>query len=411
MELSKLKNYNGTYLYKDEGFNTFSINLNFLGSRDNRSAAILDVLTIYLLRCNQVYKTDDEINLKSRELYDMSIYFTTKWNGNQKIFSLVADLISMDAINDDYSKEAFAFIRDMLLKPDFENEEVLEISKKKLISYIELSLANYDQYAETLYNQTVLPDKDRKYDYSVDKKYIEKLINSITLDDLKREYENLMSNYISGLVLGNINENQFDEFVKYMNLKSTQHDLDYSMDVKTTEGNFEVEKDCEQSYIFVTYDFTELTNAELRILEWILNSSIGLCYKTLREKYGLVYGSYAEILFHEKKLFIYGETDASKKEKFIEAVDEIIKSLANREIIEEYMQQAKDEIANDEYSLSESKDRMTSIINSRILKIYGNQDREIVNKEIQEMQPEELMTKTKTLTKKNVFMLRGKTNE
>jgi hypothetical protein len=75
------------------------------------------------------------------------------------------------------------------------------------------------------------------------------------------------------------------------------------------------------------------------------------------------------------------------------------------------MQQEKDEIANDEYSLSESKDRMTSIINSRILKIYGNQDREIVNKEIQEMQPEELMTKTKTLTKKNVFMLRGKTNE
>ena len=94
MELSKLKNYNGTYLYKDEGFNTFSINLNFLANRGNRSAAILDVLSLYLLRCNQVYKTDDDICLKARQLYDMDIHFTISSDGQQKIFSLFADLIS-----------------------------------------------------------------------------------------------------------------------------------------------------------------------------------------------------------------------------------------------------------------------------------------------------------------------------
>ena len=411
MELNKLKNSNGTYLYRDEGFNSFSINLNFLASRDNRSAAILDVLSIYLARCNQVYKTDDDIILKSRELYDMELYFTTTWKGNQKVFSLVADLISMDAVNDDYSKEAFSFLRDMLLKPDFENQKTLEIAKRKLISYIETGLSDYDQYAESLYNQMVLPDENRKYDYTVDKKYIEELINSITLEDLKREYEDFIGNYISGLVLGNISEEQFDDFVNYMNLKSTKQDLDYSDDIKTTEGDIEVKKDCEQSYIYVTYDFTSLTNAELRILEWILNSSIGLCYQILREKYGLVYGASADILFHEKKLYIYGETAASKKEKFVEAVDEIIASLANPEIIAKYMKQAKEEIANDEYSLSENKDRLTGIINGRILKVYGDRDREIVNKEIEEMQPEELINKTKTLTKKNVFMVRGKSNE
>ena len=411
MELNKLKNSNGTYMYRDEGFNSFSINLNFLASSDNRSAAILDVLTIYLARCNQVYKTDDEINLKARELYDMEFCFTTTWKGNKKVFSLSADLISMNAVNDDYSKEAFLFLRDMLLKPDFENKKTLEIAKRKLISYIETSLSDYDQYADALYNQMVLPDENRKYDYTVEKKYIEELINSITLEDLKSEYENLIDNYINGLVLGNISEDQFDEFVSCMNLKSTKQNLDYSVDIKTTEGNIEVKKDCEQSYIYVTYDFTSLTNAELRILEWILNSSIGLCYQILREKYGLVYGASADILFHEKKLYIYGETAASKKEKFIEAVDEIIASLANPEIIAKYMKQAKEEIANDEYSLSENKDRLTGIINSRILKVYGDQDREVVNREIEEMQPEELMNKTKTLVRKNVFMVRGKENE
>ena len=411
MELNELKNSNGIYLYKDESFNTFSIQLNFLASPENRSAAILDVLSIYLLQCNQVYKTDDNISLKSRELYDMSIYFTTEWNGKQKFISLVADLISMDVIHDDYSKEAFEFIRDILEKPDFENQKMLEVSKRKLLSYIDLNLDDYDQYAEALYNQTVLPVENMKYDYAVDKKYIEELVNSITLEDIKKEYKNALDNFVNGLVLGNISEEQFNEFVKCISLTPTKRELDYNMNTKTVDGNIEIEKDCKQSYIFITYDFTELTNAELRILEWILNSSIGLCYQTLREKYGLVYGSYANILFHQKKLYIYGETNISKKDKFIEATDEIIKNLNDREIVEKYMIQAKDQIANYEYSLSESKERLFKIINNSILRVYGNQDRDIVNKEIEEMKPEELMNKTKKLTRKNIFMVRSKTNE
>ena len=411
MELNKMKNINGTYLYQDEGFNTISITLNFLANQDSRSSAILDILSIYLLRCNQVYKTDNDINLRTRELYNMDISFNQETDGKQRFFHYYIDLISMNAVNDDYSKEAFSFIRDILLKPDFNNEEVLEISKKKLISYIDSSLSDYDKYAEALYGQTVLPVENKKYDQSVDRKYLEELINSITLDDLKREYQYLMNNYLNGVVVGNISEEQFTEFVNCMDLKSNYRDLDYDMDVKTIEGDVEVQKECKQSYIYVTYDFTKLTNAEVRILEWILNSSIGLCYQTLREKYGLVYGSYAEILFHEKKLYIYGETAASKKEKFIKGADEIVASLCNKEIMEKYMKQAKEEIANDEYSLSESKNRLAGIINGRILKIYGDKDREIVNQEIEDMKVEDLMNKTKTLVRKNVFMVRGKKHE
>ena len=75
------------------------------------------------------------------------------------------------------------------------------------------------------------------------------------------------------------------------------------------------------------------------------------------------------------------------------------------------MKQAKEEIANDEYSLSESKNRVAGIINGRILKIYGDKDREIVNQEIEDMKAEDLMNKTKTLVRKNVFMVRGKKHE
>lgn len=411
MEQNKLINNNGTYLYKDENFNTFSIKLNFLANVNNRSAAILDVLCNYLFRCNEVYKTDDDITLRRRELYDMKLSCYTDWYGSQKLFLLTADLISMNVTSEDYSKEAFEFIRDIFKKPDFTNEKALEIAKRKIISYIDYYLDDYEKFSAIMYYQIIYNMKDREYDYSTNKEYIKELINSITLEDLKREYDSLMSNYINGLVFGNINEDQFNEFVKYMDLTPINKDLDYSMDLKTTEGVIEVEKNCKQTYIYVTYDFTELTSAEARILEWILNSSIGLCYQTLREKYGLVYGSDATILFQEKKLYIFGITDVSKKEKFIEAADEIVNDLKDRVILEKYMLQAKEELADDEYSLCENNRKLSGILNNRILKFFGDKDRDEVNKEIQEMTPEELMNKTKTLTRKNVFMVRSKTNE
>lgn len=411
MESNNIRSHNGTHLYRDEGFNTFSVTLNFLAHSDNKSAAVLDVLCVYLMLCNQVYKTEGDINLKLRELYNMEFYFNNNWYGNQKIFYLYADIISMDVVNDDYSTEAFEFIRDMLLKPDFEKSELLELAKKKVMSYVDINLSDNGEYATSLYNQTVLPIENKKYDCTVDKQYVENLVNSVTLEDLKKEYNYLIGNYISGLVLGNISDEKFDKLIKYIDLNQTIDNLDYSVNVKTTEGDIEVCKDCSQSYIYVTYDFTDLTQAQMRVLSRILNSSIGLCMQTLREKYGLVYGAYASILFHEKKLYIYGETDASKKQKFIEACDEIIASLSNRELLEKYMKQAKEEIANDEYSLSENKDQLINTMDIRFLKFYGDQDREIVNNEIENMLPEELMNKTKTLTRKNVFMLRGKTNE
>ena len=411
MESKKLKNNNETYLYRDESFNTISITLNFLTSSNNRSCAVGDVLRIYLLECNKVYKTSIDINERSRELYESNVNFYKNWKGNKNIFCLRADLISMNVVGDDYSKDIFEYIRDLLKQPDFENEEVLEFSKRKMLARIERFLSDNNNYVDTLYGLTVVPNENMRYDYETDKKYIENLINSVTLEDLKNEYNYIINHYINGLVFGNISEEQFNCFVDYINLKPINNDLDYSYDVKTTEGDIEVEKDCEQSYIYVTYDFTDLTNAEYRILQTMLNSSIGLCYETLREKYGLVYGAYADLLFHQKKLNISGETDISKKQKFIEACDEIIESLKNREIVEMYMNQAKEEIASDEYVLSEDKSDLVEVLNNRILKVYGDKDRDLVTKEIEEMKPEDLINKTKTLVRKNVFTVRRNNNE
>jgi hypothetical protein len=135
-----------------------------------------------------------------------------------------------------------------------------------------------------------------------------------------------MKHFHSGLVFGNITQEQFNSFVDTMSLEPCAKKLNFDRDVKTVEGDIEVEKDSEQSYIYVTYDFDDLTAAKYRVLNNIFNSSSGICYELLRDKYGLVYSFYVDIMFYLKKLYFYSEIDYSKKEKFLETLDEIIET-------------------------------------------------------------------------------------
>lgn len=412
MDYTNLVDDNGVYLYKDDSFNTISIKLNFLGGRSNIEVVILDLLCGYLMRTNQKYKSDDEINKRRKELYSTQLYFSNSFYGSQKIFSLNADLVSFDAIKDDYSDSAFEFIRNILYCPDFTDEKMLGIVKRKLISNITLDLSDNEILASNLYTQNVLYEEDRKYDSSIDIEYITSIINSITLDDLKKEYEYILSNFQSGLVFGNISSEQFNKFRKYIPLESNNEKLDYSKYVQTKEGNIEIEKDdITQSYIYVTYDIDDLDYARLMTLRYILNSSNGLCHQLLREKYGLVYSCHTGIMYYSKKLYFYAETDKEKKEQFLKAIDELVSVLNNKESLDELLKYAKEKINANEYSLSEEKDRMFDLLDNYILNLFEGYNRNEIINQINNMTGEDLTNTIKTLKKKNVFILRSSNNE
>ncbi len=411
MDFSKLVSKNGIYLYEDNDFNTITIKLNFLAPSSNRDCAILDVLCEYLGRSNKKFNSDDDIIKKQQELYDLELNFANQFYSNQKVFSLYANLISMNAISDDYSADAFGFLNDMLRHPNFDDEEMLEVVKRNLLADLELDISDNEVYASSMYERKVIPEDNRVYENNTDIEYLRKMINSITLEDLKKEYEYIMKHFHSGLVFGNITQEQFNSFVDTMSLEPSTKKLNFDRDVQTVEGDIEVEKDSEQSYIYVTYDFDELTAAKLRVLNNIFNSSSGICYELLRDKYGLVYSFYVDIMFYLRKLYFYSEIDYSKKEKFLETLDEIIETLQDKEKLTRLLSQTKNNLAMQEYNLSENKDSMFEILNKYILEFYGNEDRATVNKQIEEMTEEDVAGVVKALRRKNVFMVRSSENE
>lgn len=75
MDIENLINDNGMYLYKDKSFNTINIALKFLIDNDEKNNHIYRVFKYYLVTCNKKYKTEEEINKKSNELYSLEMNF------------------------------------------------------------------------------------------------------------------------------------------------------------------------------------------------------------------------------------------------------------------------------------------------------------------------------------------------
>ena len=411
MDFDRLVNNNGIYLYEDDSFNTITIKLSFLAGSTNRDCAVIDLLCSYLNSSNQNFSSDDDIDKRKRELYDMHLHFGNSFYSNQKMFSLNANLISPNAINDDYLGEAFDFIRKMLKEPDFTNEEMLEIVKRKMLSNIELGLLDNEVYASNEYYQRVLHEENKVYEYSTDMDYISNLINSITLDDLKKQYEYIVNSFVSGFVFGNITKEQFNSFVNSMSLTPIKKEMNLERSLPTCEDDIELEIDGEQSYIYVTYDIDNLSYSKLLLLRKIMNSSIGLCYQTLREKYGLVYSSYAAFMYYLKKMYFYAEIDKDKKNDFLKALDEIVETLRDKEKLDSLIEVAKSEISADEVTLSEEADIMLSYLNDYILKLYEGKNRTETFEQIQNLTSEDLIQSTMSLRRKNVFMVRSSEDE
>ena len=111
MDLSRLINDNGVYLYQDDNFNTINIQLSFNGKVGNREDAVNYVLCKYMMQSNEIYPS---INQKMKELYAMDLYFFPQKIGKTSSIIVSADLVSPSIVEDDYLAGAFDFIKNII---------------------------------------------------------------------------------------------------------------------------------------------------------------------------------------------------------------------------------------------------------------------------------------------------------
>ena len=136
MDYSNIVNDNGFYLYKDDSFNTLFLQIAFLREKGNFEDAVFGLLCKYLTKTNKNYKTEYDLNKKITELYSIDFELTPVNIGSQTLLFFSADLVSPKVMHDDYLKDAFKFINEIIFEPDFTKEEVFENTKRIYLSFL-----------------------------------------------------------------------------------------------------------------------------------------------------------------------------------------------------------------------------------------------------------------------------------
>ena len=140
MDYDNLIEDNGIYLYKDDSFNTISITLIFKRDKGNRMDAVYILLANYLLQANKIYPNIEDIREKKNAFYSMDIELYNCYYGDTPLLYLTIDLVSPQVVKEDYLDDAYGFINEMLLQPDFTREDVLKEEKEYYLSKMKQTL-------------------------------------------------------------------------------------------------------------------------------------------------------------------------------------------------------------------------------------------------------------------------------
>lgn len=413
MDLSKLVNDNGVYLYQDDNFNTINILLTFLSENGPKQEAINYLLCQYLLKSNKKYsKEKNEINRKIRELYSLEIYFSPQKIGDTNNIIMYLDMIAPEVVGEEYSGAVFEFLKNILLYPDFTDEEELENIKRTYLSSKANDLSNINKKSTKLFYQNTFLSEDDEYFTSTDLDYFSNIINSITLKNLEDAYNHIIneSSFYRGLVFGKISLDEFKSFRKHIPYKTNKESINYSKKCEIIEGDKEIsDKDTNESIIYVTYKINHLSNDMISLLNGIFNATNGLCYQILREKYGLVYSAGVNILCYRDAITFKAKIDKNNKQKTLDAIEEIISIVTDKVKLKPFLDYVKQYHKNDFNMISEKKSEMFDEIDDYIRGIGTGYDKYI--ERIDSYTEDDVIEYTRSLKRMNVFMYKGDKDE
>ncbi len=366
IEKRKINGYD-TYIHKTNKYT--SIHLRFLFEMPYTKENIYkyDLLESYQIHANQKYKTRKKMSERKMELYAPTHGFGNYYRGEKMFVEASFSFYDPELIGDDYLKEAFEFVRDLLYFPNFEGghleQQELARCKANMVAQIEDELMNFRNRAQQSFTEHLYPGSYKLIDRISSKKEIEDLLNSFSDQDLIDAHRDLLDNRLVGaIIMGNIKEEYLkwiEELFKFEHVASMDRDFKEVIPVDPNIKDFVhiVDRDYKESVVNAVYTYETKSLKEkmaYRAIVNMLGSSGMLMHKTLRDEQGIVYtasASYSKTL----DIFIMSAIiDAKNLDKALEGFDMVLKKL-DKKTIEELLVKIKEEVDLAVYVFDESK--------------------------------------------------------
>jgi len=401
------------HIVNTKKFKTITVDICFREKINKDEITLRNLLKEIMVNASYDYPSERELIKATEELYDLKLLTSTYRIGNYNFLSMKIRFLNEKYTEKGMNYASIKLLLDLIFKPKLDAD--FEKCKNKIEKSI---LSLNDNKVKYAISKLLESTKDMPYSYNFYGN-IEDL-NKITIEDIKKCYENLLTNDIIDIfVVGEVNPEEIKNIFKENFKGKTFHKVDNKVIVKeltphTKTNIIREQDDINQIQLTILCGLNSITEYERKYVSLVYSEMLGgsansILFDTVREKKSYAYYVNSIIKPYDNNMIIYSGIHEDNEKEVIKLIKKCLKDITKGKFNDEIFQSSKNTIIS---SLKASLDNPIGIINNCLSNILVSSPTiEEKIKIIEKITKEEVINFSKKITIHTIYILEGSNEE
>lgn len=401
------------HIVNTKKFKTITVDICFREKINKDEITLRNLLKEIMVNASYDYPSERELIKATEELYDLKLLTSTYRIGNYNFLSMKIRFLDEKYTEKGMNYASIKLLLDLIFKPKLDAD--FEKCKNKIEKSI---LSLNDNKVKYAISKLLESTKDMPYSYNFYGN-IEDL-NKITIEDIKKCYENLLTNDIIDIfVVGEVNPEEIKNIFKENFKVKTFHKVDNKVIVKeltprTKTNIIREQDDINQIQLTILCSLNSITEYERKYVSLVYSEMLGgsansILFDTVREKKSYAYYVNSIIKPYDNNMIIYSGIHEDNEKEVIKLIKKCLKDITKGKFNDEIFQSSKNTIIS---SLKASLDNPIGIINNCLSNILVSSPTiEEKIKIIEKITKEEVINFSKKITIHTIYILEGSNEE
>ena len=353
------------HIVNTKKFKTITVDICFREKINKDEITLRNLLKEIMVNASYDYPSERELIKATEELYDLKLLTSTYRIGNYNFLSMKIRFLNEKYTEKGMNYASIKLLLDLIFKPKLDAD--FEKCKNKIEKSI---LSLNDNKVKYAISKLLESTKDMPYSYNFYGN-IEDL-NKITIEDIKKCYENLLTNDIIDIfVVGEVNPEEIKNIFKENFKVKTFHKVDNKVIVKeltprTKTNIIREQDDINQIQLTILCSLNSITEYERKYVSLVYSEMLGgsansILFDTVREKNSYAYYVNSIIKPYDNNMIIYSGIHEDNEKEVIKLIKKCLKDITKGKFNDEIFQSSKNTIIS---SLKASLDNPIGIINN-----------------------------------------------
>ena len=401
------------HIVNTKKFKTITVDICFREKINKDEITLRNLLKEIMVNASYDYPSERELIKATEELYDLKLLTSTYRIGNYNFLSMKIRFLNEKYTEKGMNYASIKLLLDLIFKPKLDAD--FEKCKNKIEKSI---LSLNDNKVKYAISKLLESTKDMPYSYNFYGN-IEDL-NKITIEDIKKCYENLLTNDIIDIfVVGEVNPEEIKNIFKENFKVKTFHKVDNKVIVKelTPRAKTNIireQDDINQIQLTILCSLNSITEYERKYVSLVYSEMLGgsansILFDTVREKNSYAYYVNSIIKPYDNNMIIYSGIHEDNEKEVIKLIKKCLKDITKGKFNDEIFKSSKNTIIS---SLKASLDNPIGIINNCLSNILVSSPTiEEKIKIIEKITKEEVINFSKKITIHTIYILEGSNEE